>query len=61
MDIDKIKEKLKHENIENEYGEKFTFDEFWEMVENKQKEKPRSHDSYTLFVQDYEISNTTFS
>ncbi len=61
MDIDKIKEKLKYGNIENEYGEQFSYDDFFAMVEQKQAEEPRSHDSYTLFVQDYEISNTTFS
>ena len=63
MDIDKIKEKLKYGNIENEYGDEVSFDEFWEMVENKQKEnEARSqNDKYIAIIDSYEISNTTFS
>ena len=63
MDINKIKEKLKHGNIENEYGEEFSFDEFWEIVEDKQKENDArsQNDKYTEIIDGYEISNTTFS
>ena len=59
MDIDKIKEKLKYGNIENEYGDEVSFDEFWEMVENK--EVRSQNDKYIAIIDSYEISNTTFS
>ena len=60
--IDRIREKLKHGNIENEYGEQLSYDDFFAIVEKKQTEKPRdTNDKYTIIVDGYEISNTTFS
>lgn len=41
--VEEMKEWLKDKEIENEYGEEVSYNDFWEMVANKQKPEYKNH------------------
>ena len=58
--VSEMKEWLKGKIIENEYGEKVPYKNFWEMVKIKQKTKdPEETDA--IIISGYKFFNRTFS
>lgn len=62
--IEEMKEWLKNSQIESEYGQTYSFEEFWEMIEAKQKKFP-SHikksqrPDWYIIKDGYEFSTST--
>lgn len=61
-DIKSLKEWLKSKVIENEYGEKISKKDFWNMVKIKQKEKAAGGTEHGLIIIDgYDFYDREFS
>jgi len=68
--VPEMREWLKDKQIENEYGEPITHDEFWKMVEEKQKPEFKNHAEYVketyptieaLYERDHIIDGYSFT
>lgn len=71
--VEAMKEWLKGKEIENEYGETVTYDQFWKMVDDKQSEKlnhavycrehypERREKEIDFLIEGYSFSNCEFS
>lgn len=58
--IEEMKEWLKDQEIESEYGKVISFEDFWEMVEKKQEiQSPISNKSWYVFKEGFEFSSST--
>lgn len=58
--IQEMKDWLKEQEIESEYGEVMSFEEFWKMVEQKQKVQSRiTGKNWYVFKEGYEFSSST--
>lgn len=70
--VPEMKEWLKDKKIENEYGAEVSYDEFWQMVEEKQSnpsnfnhyeecKKKYGTREYELLIDGYSFTNCSFS
>lgn len=63
-DIDEMREWLKDKKIVDEYGEEISYDDFWKMVEIKQREiDPLTEEDkkYYTFINGYRFMDMHFS
>lgn len=64
--VTEMKEWLKDKEIEDEYGRKISQEEFWQMINDKQKEENHNHariysDTRNFVIDGYSFSDCEFS
>lgn len=58
--IQEMKDWLKDQEIESEYGEVISFEDFWSMVERKQEiQSPITNRTWHVFKEEFEFSSST--